>query len=180
MNQRGYHVDRLRDVISTYINVESTSSVCWDSTEYGYNCSNREDFPLENKCLTPRIVYRADLTNNKTDEHKYYYGISDTPLKDRYENHKTSFRHRSHLNASDLSKCYWELCGAVPTIKFSIARRVKGNTFITNCNLRLSEKAFIIKNLDDVNMLNKRSEFISKCRDINKRLLNRLNDDSND
>ena len=171
MNQRGYHVDQLRDVISTYINVESPSSICWDSTEYGCNCSNREDFPLENKCLTPRIV------NNKTDEHKYYYGISDTPLKDRYENHKTSFRYRSHLTASDLSKCYWELNGAVPTIKFSIARRVKGNTFITNCNLRRSEKAFIIKNLDDVNMLNKRSEFISKCRNINKRLLNR---DSND
>ena len=54
--------------------------------------------------MTSRIVYRADVTNNKTDEHKYYYGISDTPFKDRYENHKTSFRHRSHLTASDLSK----------------------------------------------------------------------------
>ena len=29
LNQRGYHVDRRRDVISTYINVESTLSVCW-------------------------------------------------------------------------------------------------------------------------------------------------------
>ena len=58
--------------------------------------------PLENICLTPRIVYRADVTNNKTNEHKYYYGISDTPFKERYENHKTSFRHRSHLTASDL------------------------------------------------------------------------------
>ena len=31
-----------------------------------------------------------------------------------------------------------------------------------------------------VNMLNKRSEFISKCRHINKRLSNRVKDDSND
>ena len=31
LNQRGYHVDRRRDVISTYINVESMLSVCWDS-----------------------------------------------------------------------------------------------------------------------------------------------------
>ena len=31
LNQRGYHVDRCRDVISTYINVESTLSICWDS-----------------------------------------------------------------------------------------------------------------------------------------------------
>ena len=29
MNQRGNHADRRRDVISTYINVESTLSVCW-------------------------------------------------------------------------------------------------------------------------------------------------------
>ena len=87
--------------------------------------------------MTPRIVYRADVTNNKTDEHKYYYGISDALFRER-------------------------------------------NTFINNCNLCLSEKAFIIRNLDDVNMLNKRSEFISKCRHINKRLLNRVKDDSND
>ena len=32
------------------------------------------------QCLTPRIVYKADVANNKTDEHKYYHGISDTPF----------------------------------------------------------------------------------------------------
>ena len=33
LNQRGYHVDRRRDVISTYMNVESTLSLClvWHS-----------------------------------------------------------------------------------------------------------------------------------------------------
>ena len=29
LNQRGHHVDRCRNVISTYVNVESTLSVCW-------------------------------------------------------------------------------------------------------------------------------------------------------
>ena len=131
------------------------------------------------KCV---FVHRTDVTNNKTNEHQYYSSIPETPFKERFENHKTSFRHRSHLTTSDLSKYYWKLVdnGAVPTIKFSIAKRVKGNTFINNCNLCLSEKAFIIRNLDDVNMLNKRSEFISKCWHINKRLLNRVKDDSND
>ena len=141
-------------------------------TECGCNCNNRDKCPLESKCLTRRIMCRADVTNNKTDEHKYYYGISDTPFKDRYENHKTSFRHRSHLTASDLSKYYWKLIDndTVATTKFSIAKRVKGSTFINNCNLCLSEKAFIIRNLDDVNRFNKRSEFISKCGHINKQL----------
>ena len=87
--------------------------------------------------MTPRIVSRADVTNNKTDEHKYYYGISDTPFKECYENHKTSSRHKSHLTTSDRSKYYWKLVdnGAVPTVKFSIAKPFKGNTFINNCNL---------------------------------------------
>ena len=130
--------------------------------------------------MTPNIVYKPDVTNNKTNKHNCYYGISDTPFKERYENHETSFRHfRSDCVRS---KYYWKLVdnGAVPTIKFSIAKRVKGNTFINNCNSCLSEKAFIIRNLDDVSMLNKRSEFISRCRHTNKRLLNRVKDDSND
>ena len=56
---------------------------------------------------------------------------------------------------------------------FSVANLVKFNTFINNWNLCLSEKDFIIRNLDDLNMLSKSSEF------INKRLLNRAKDDSN-
>ena len=75
-----------------------------NNTEYRCNCNNRDECPLENECLTPRIIYRADVTNNQTDEHKYYYGTSNILFKERFENHKTSFRHRSHLTASDLSK----------------------------------------------------------------------------
>ena len=91
----------------------------------------------------------------KTNIYIYIYiHISDTPFKERYENHKTSFRHRSNLTALDQSKYYWKLVdnSAVHTIKFSIAKSVKGNTFINNCNLCLSKKPFIIKNVDDVNI----------------------------
>ena len=62
----------------------------------------------------------------------------------------------------------------------TIAKRVTGNTFINNCNLYLSEKAFIKRTLDDINMLDKRSEFVSKCQHVNKRLLKRVKNDSND
>ena len=108
-----------------------------NNTEYGCNCKNRDECPLEKECLTLRIVYRADVTNNKTDQHKYYYGISDTQFKGRYENHKMSFKNRSRLSASDLSKYCRKLVdnSTVPTINFSIAKHVKGNTFINNCNL---------------------------------------------
>ena len=48
--------------------------------------------------------------------------ISDTPFNERYEKHKTSFRHRSHLTVSDLSMYYWKLVdkSAVPTISFQL------------------------------------------------------------
>ena len=59
-----------------------------------------------------------------------------------------------------------------------VAKRVKDNIFINNCNLCISEKAFTIGNLDEVNMLSKMSEFISKCPQISKRLLNKVRDDS--
>ena len=33
--------------------------------EFGCNCNNGDECPLENKYLTAIIVYRADATNNK-------------------------------------------------------------------------------------------------------------------
>ena len=51
LNQRGYQVDRRRDVISTYINVESTLSVCWERSE--------------NVLLTLTVNYRKIVQKNK-------------------------------------------------------------------------------------------------------------------
>ena len=36
-----------------------------NSTEYWCSCNNRDECPFENKCLTNRIVYRADLITTK-------------------------------------------------------------------------------------------------------------------
>ena len=69
-------------------------------TDYGFNCNSRDEWPLKNEYLTPRIVYRADVTNNKADEHKYYYGISDTPFKDTpftIWNRKTLAQNEYHI-----------------------------------------------------------------------------------
>ena len=93
-----------------------------------------------------------------------------------------SFRHKAYSTETNLAKYCWELKdkGAVHTGNFSIAKRVKSKSLINNCSLCLSEKLFIIRNLDNINMLNKKSEFISKCHHINKQLLIKVKDDSND
>ena len=33
-------------------------------TEYSCNCRTRENCPLQNQCLTPNLIYRADVENN--------------------------------------------------------------------------------------------------------------------
>ena len=63
---------------------------------------------------------------------------------------------------------------------FPLLNVSKGKSVINNCHLCLSEKLFIIKSLDNVNMLNKKSESILKCDHINKRLLIKVKDDSYD
>ena len=99
-----------------------------ENTEYGWNCNDKNKCPLDDKCLTPRIVYRAHVTNDQTQEQKFYYEISDTPFKERYENHKECFRHKEYSTETVLGKHCWKLKdkGTVLTVNFSIAKRVKG------------------------------------------------------
>ena len=99
-----------------------------ENTEYGWNCNDKNKCPLDDKCLTPRIVYTAHVTNDQTQEQKFYCEISDTPFKERYENHKECFRHKEYSTETVLGKHCWKLKdkGAVLTVNFSIAKRVKG------------------------------------------------------
>ena len=60
---------------------------------YGCNCRDRDSCPMENQCLTQQIVYRADVSNNKDNETKFYYGLTETSFKKGYGNHKRSFIH---------------------------------------------------------------------------------------
>ena len=46
-----------------------------DNTKYGRNCNDENKFPLDNKCLTPRIVYKANVTNDQTQEQFFLWNI---------------------------------------------------------------------------------------------------------
>ena len=50
------------------------------------NFRNKYSSPLDNKCLTNKIVYKAEIkTKNRINElsTKVYFGISETKLKSR-------------------------------------------------------------------------------------------------
>jgi len=54
------------------------------------NCRKKSDCPLEGKCLQTNAIYQATVTTETTTE--TYVGLA-TNFKERYRNHKTSFRH---------------------------------------------------------------------------------------
>ena len=76
--------------------------------QYGCNCRDKNNCPLDNKCLTPQIVYQADVTNDTDDTYKYYLGLAETSFKDRYINHISSFNNKQK-NQTELSKYVWSL-----------------------------------------------------------------------
>ena len=78
-------------------------------TEYGCNCRSKESYPLQNKCLSPKIVYRADVKNPTNDEKIFYLGVTETPFTERFGNHTWYFKHPKYRNSTELSKYIWKL-----------------------------------------------------------------------
>ena len=70
------------------------------------NCRKKSDCPLEGKCLQTNVIYQATVTTETATE--TYVGLA-TNFKERYRNHKTSFRHSKRRNETELSKYVWNL-----------------------------------------------------------------------
>ena len=77
--------------------------------ETGCSCKNKLECPVENKCLTKKVIYKAEVKNNKNEDTKIYIGLSENSFKERYRNHTKSFRHDKYKNETVLSKYIWDL-----------------------------------------------------------------------
>ena len=82
-----------------------------------------------------KIVYRAEVSNNKDNKTKFYYGLTEASFKKRYGNHKRSFIHEQHKNDTELSKYIWDLTilHKFPTIKWCIVRKIHENAKSVFC-----------------------------------------------
>ena len=132
------------------------------------NCRKKDQCPLDNKCLSSSVIYNAQVTTNNTT--KNYIGLTEGTSKQRFSQHKSTFMHRKHINSTKLSIYIWQLGDKKQdfNIKWSIISRARPYSNISKrCDLCLTEKLMIIKHSND-NLLNKRSELISKCRHENK------------
>ncbi len=129
------------------------------------NCRNPSKCPLDGKCLTEAVVYKATLrTKDKTYT---YVGMTEGTFKSRYTSHGSSFRLKRYKTATKLSEMVWNLKnrGVSYTITWEIIRR--GHPFRvgqSSCDLCTSEKLEILRRSVDPNLLNSRSELVSKCR----------------
>ena len=136
--------------------------------ERSCNCRNKTNCPMNGKCLSSCIVYKAEV-KTETSTHTYF-GTSEGEFKTRYNNHSKSFRLRKYANETELSKLVWSLKdnGVEFTIDWAVAAKAlpyKGGT--RRCDLCLTEKTCIIR-ANHKGLMNKRTELISKCRHRNK------------
>ena len=72
--------------------------------ECGCNCRSKESFSLQNKCLTPKILYRADVKNLTNDEKKFYLGVTETVFKNLPVTARGTSNAPKYLNSTGLSK----------------------------------------------------------------------------
>ena len=95
-----------------------------------------------------------------------YYGAGDGEFKSRHNNHTNSFRYRHHEQDTELSKHIWKLQDKGINFKVKWSVTAYASTYrcgSRRCELCLTEE-YVIGRANNKNLLNKRTELISKCR----------------
>ena len=130
------------------------------------NCRNQSSCPLDGKCLTEALVYKATIARAGDNKCKTYYGATEPAFKTRWRNHLQSLKNPSKRHDTELAKHAWELKDA--SVEFKIEWQIERQCKPYECGSRacdvcLSEKWVILKN-SGADSLNKRNELMNKCR----------------
>ena len=70
--------------VASVLSAQNRNILLPKKSEFGYNCRSKTDCLLDNKCLTCKIVYHADVRNDTNYEKKFYLGVSETPFKEGF------------------------------------------------------------------------------------------------
>ena len=144
------------------------------TSEKECNCRGKNICPLNGKCLTKSIVYRAEI---KSDQDTVaYIGLASNTFKERYLNHISSFRNHKYKESTALSKHIWKLKDQKKSyeIKWLIDMYAPSyHPTRKRCNLCNTEKTLILTSTHH-HLLNQRSELISTCRHRRKYLLSSI------
>ena len=76
-------------------------------TEESWSCRNKNNYPLDGKCLAPKIIYEAQITSNQLNyKQKIYIGSAKTDFKHRLNNHTKSFNLEHYEKDPELTEEY--------------------------------------------------------------------------
>ena len=126
------------------------------------NCRNPTDCPLEGKCLTNSVVYKATI-RTKNGEEKSYIGSTEKTFKVRFYAHKHDIKHNKPTTALAIYVSQCNQRNLEPNITWEIlSKGIKRKSGNRKCDLCLNEKLLILKNVGP-DSLNKRTELLAKC-----------------
>ena len=107
---------------------------------------------------------------NNTSDGVNYNGLTENTLKEQFYKRRNSFKYESKANSTELSKHFWEMKRKgikKPIMHWSVIDHTKPyQNGSKRRNLCLTEKHHILT--APVNLINKRSELVSKCRHESK------------
>ena len=140
------------------------------------NCVDKATCSLSQNCLVNNILCKVVLTStNPHYKKKIYFGTAESTFNLRYSNHQRSFKFRKYKTGTELSNEVWRMkkSGQTPVITWKIVWRCSPyNPNSKKCYLCLNEKLEIATYRAN-NLLNKKTELVSKCRHQNKYTLSK-------
>ncbi len=126
-------------------------------------CRDKKTCPLQGRCMTKDIVYKATVTTSDTNSAKRYIGMTASAFKERYRDHIKSFNHKRCSNDTELSKYIWKLKDNKQDFDITgsvLKQSISYTGGSRRCNLCLEEKLCVLKDKNKQNLLNKKSEIV--------------------
>ena len=125
------------------------------------NCRKPQECPVDNKCCLEGVIYQANVLDKKAE----YVGMTTTSFKQRYSNHKKSFKHESYKNETTLSSFIWDKnLNPTPKVQWKILKKSsKYQPGQRACQICVSESYYIIKGLLNSKNINRKTDIASRC-----------------
>ena len=93
------------------------------------NCRNKDNCPLDGKCLVECIAYEAAVST--TSQTSTYFSSAEGDFKSRRNNHILSFRSKGYKHRTELSKHVWSMQDS--NTEFSLKWRIKTKAMPYKC-----------------------------------------------
>ncbi len=101
-------IDNLKSIISKHnTRIKKSKPQC--EVIDPCTCRDKKTCPLQEKCMTKDIVYKATVNTSNINSTKHYIGMKASTFKGRCRHHIKSFNYKRYSYDTELSKCIWKL-----------------------------------------------------------------------